>query len=72
MTWLERRYPKQWGRRDRMQVEHSGSVDLSVIADLRTVIVEALDGDLPAQIRIADALDRYYTATSSRNGASEP
>jgi transposase len=24
--WLERKYPEQWGRRDRLQVEHSGEV----------------------------------------------
>ncbi len=55
MTWLERRYPDQWGRRDRTTVEHTGSVDVKIVADMRAVIMSAVD-DIPTRRRIAAAL----------------
>lgn len=54
---LERRFPDDYGKRERMDVKHSGSVDMRLLADLRKVIVAALgDSDPLARLRIADAL----------------
>ncbi len=54
--WLERRFPDQWGRRERVDVNHSGSIDVSVLAELRTVVAQAFPDDPDAPLRIADAL----------------
>ena len=34
MTWLERRCPEQYGKSDRMQVEHSGRISFDVFKGL--------------------------------------
>lgn len=36
MTWLERRCPSEYGRSDRMQVEHSGKISFSNFKELMT------------------------------------
>jgi transposase len=45
MTLLERRFPDRWGRRERQQIEHSGSVEQKHTGDL-TVTFKLL-GELP-------------------------
>ena len=54
--WLERRYPEQWGRRDKVQVEHSGELALEVTA-ARSAMLEALIEFPEARLAVAEALD---------------
>lgn len=52
---LERRYPEQWGRRDRMEVKHAGTLDITMLANMRAAILSAVE-DVPTRVRIAEAL----------------
>lgn len=42
MTYLERKYPERWGRRERYQLEHSGSLSL---VDLERAVRDAQRSD---------------------------
>lgn len=53
---LERRYPEQWGRRDKVDVKHEGTVDVHVLASLRTAILSAVGDDMAMRVRISEAL----------------
>jgi transposase-like protein len=65
---LERRYPADYGRRDRVQMEHSGSVDVRVLADLRGAILAAVP-DAATRQRIVEALAALDAPTETHEGA---
>ncbi len=49
--WLERKHPQQWGRQERMQVEHSGHVSVQQAVALVAEVLETLLADVPEAIR---------------------
>src|SRR5260221_313994 len=53
---LERRHPQRWGPRERIEVAHSGGVDVQVLATMRTAVAQVFPDDPDAPIRLADAL----------------
>jgi transposase len=54
---LERRFPNEWGRRDRVQVEHSGEVMVRQVIEARTTVMQALAAFPTARLAVADALE---------------
>lgn len=52
---LERRFPEQWGRREHVEMQHSGTLDMRVLASMRAAIMSAVD-DPATRVRIAEAL----------------
>lgn len=67
--WLERKFPEQWGRRDKVQVEHSGQLSVEVSA-ARSVVLSALAPFPAARLAVADALEQLDAAHSEEEGAS--
>jgi transposase len=44
--WLERRYPDQWGKRERVDVNHTGSVDVRLaVRQMQAALDEVLPDD---------------------------
>jgi transposase len=46
--WLERRFPDQWGKRERVDVNHSGQVDVRVAIRQMQAALDAVLPDDPA------------------------
>jgi transposase len=60
MTWLERKYPEQWGRRDRVQVHHEGEVSVLLASPegqrMMAALLQALEPYGEAKIAASAAL----------------
>ena len=65
--WLERRYPEQWGRRDRVQVRHEGTVTVEMLVEARTAVLRALEAYPEARIAVADALEQVEASKDKEN-----
>jgi transposase len=64
---LERRYPEQWGRRDRMSVEHSGGLDVGVeVRALQEALMSVAAAHPEARGDIAQALLRLADASEGK------
>jgi transposase len=64
---LERRYPEQWGRRDRMSVEHSGALDVGVeVRALQEALMSVAAAHPEARGDIAQALLRLADASEGK------
>jgi len=60
MTYLERKFPKRWGRRERHEVEHSGAIG-------KPEPVEVPDDDAWHR-QVADVLEEAGAVDAGRNG----
>lgn len=69
--WLERRYPEQWGRRDRVNVHHEGEVQLRQVVEARTVIMQALAAFPDARLKVADALEQLDAVQQQAEAEAE-
>lgn len=65
---LERRYPELWGRRDRVQVDHSGEVQVQATVEARTVVLAALRDFPEARFAVAAALAQLDAAWQQQQG----
>lgn len=55
--WLERRFPDQWGRRERVDVTHSGQVDVRMaVAQVQAALDAVLPDDPQVRLRLAEKL----------------
>src|SRR5258706_9635769 len=64
---LERRYPNEWGRRDRMSVEHSGEVGVGVeVRALQEALMSVAAAHPEARGDIAQALLRLADASEGK------
>jgi transposase len=69
---LERRYPEAWGRRDRMQVEHSGELGVGVeVRALQEALMSVAAAHPEARGDIAAALLRLADASEGKIVDSE-
>jgi transposase len=70
--WLERRYPEQWGRRDRVQVHHEGEVSVLLASPegqrMMAALLQALEPYGEAKIAAGAAL---MAIDSAEGGAEE-
>ncbi len=51
LGWLERRVPDEWGRRDKVAVQHGGQVDMQVTVRQIALIIDAALADVSADLR---------------------
>ena len=49
MTYLERRRPERWGRRDALKVDQSGTVDVNLIGKLQKETLERVRADIDGE-----------------------
>jgi hypothetical protein len=72
--WLERKFHKRWGRKDRMmvdaKVEQKGSVEVKVSADIEAELESALHAIKTAKELGVDMTEEAMTSAPTGNGQS--
>jgi len=68
---LERRHPADYGRRDRLAVEHSGEITLNAVVEARTVVLRALADYPEARLAVAEALTQLDASHTGEEGADD-
>jgi hypothetical protein len=68
--WLERRHPEQWGRRDRVRLQHEGTVTVEMLVEARTAVLHALEAYPEARLAVADALEQVEASKSEKEKAN--
>lgn len=68
---LERRYPEEYGRRDRVNVHHEGEVQLQATIEARTAVLRALVDFPEARLAVAAALEQLDESADATGDTAE-